>query len=243
MNTGTKIALAASGGYVLGRTKKAKMAVALGLFLAGRKLPKSPLEMAQQGFQALSKNEQFAGLSQQLRGELVNAGKAAAGRSAERWLGGVSDRLRQGIPTPSGGGQKGSGEGEDSEQDRTAQDESEEDEGTEPEQAEDEGTEAEDTEAEGSNPEDDGEEGADEEQGRAGEDRGGDQDRSQERSRGDRQQAAASRKPRQRENQSGGEKRPQQRGASRPTGGRAQEAVAKTRSARLGNRPRPTEGN
>lgn len=119
MNTGTKIALAASGGYVLGRTKKMKLAVAMALFLAGRKLPKSPLEMIQQGAGALSKNEQFAELSQQVKGSLLDAGKAAAGRSAERWLSGVSDRLREGIPTPDvGGGDREADQEEDQEEDQ-----------------------------------------------------------------------------------------------------------------------------
>lgn len=118
MNTGTKIALAASGGYLLGRTKKAKLALAFGLFLAGRKLPKSPLELVQQGAGALSKNPQVAELTQQVKGSLFDAGKVAASRSAERWLSGVSDRLREGIPTPDvGGDNKQADQGEEADED------------------------------------------------------------------------------------------------------------------------------
>lgn len=100
MNTTAKIALAASGGYFLGRTKKMKLAAMLALFLAGQKLPKSPLELVQQGAGALSKNEKFAELSQQVTGSLLEAGKVAASRSAERWLTGVGEKLRDGIPGP-----------------------------------------------------------------------------------------------------------------------------------------------
>jgi len=100
VNTTAKIALAASGGYILGRTKKMKLALALAMFLAGQKLPKSPVELLQQGAGALAKNEQFKELSQEVTGGLVDAGKAAAGRSAERWLTGVGDRLRDGLPVP-----------------------------------------------------------------------------------------------------------------------------------------------
>lgn len=133
MNTGTKIALAASGGYLLGRTKKAKLALAFGLFLAGRKLPKSPLELVQQGAGALSKNPQVAELTEQVKGSLFDAGKAAAGRSAERWLSSVGDRLREGIPTPDVSGKQ-------ADQDEEA----DEDEGQEPDQE----TDQEDTESE-----------------------------------------------------------------------------------------------
>lgn len=99
VNTTGKIALAASGGYILGRTKKMKLAVMLALLLAGQKLPKSPLELVQQGAGALTKNEKVAELSQQVTGSLLDAGKAAAGRSAERWLTGVGDKLRDGLST------------------------------------------------------------------------------------------------------------------------------------------------
>ena len=46
MITGTKVAVAA--GYLVGRAKKLKVAVAVGLVLAGRKLPKGPIELAEQ---------------------------------------------------------------------------------------------------------------------------------------------------------------------------------------------------
>lgn len=119
VNTTAKIALAASGGYILGRTKKMKLAAMLALFLAGQKLPKSPLELVQQGAGALSKNEKFAELSQQVTGSLMDAGKVAASRSAERWLAGVSERLRDGIATPdSGADEQGSDEPEDSAADK-----------------------------------------------------------------------------------------------------------------------------
>lgn len=113
MNTTAKIALAASGGYFLGRTKKMKLAAMLALFLAGQKLPKSPVELLQQGAGALAKSDQFKELSQQVTGSLLEAGKVAASRSAERWLTGVGDKLRDGIPGPDSGDAAPADESED----------------------------------------------------------------------------------------------------------------------------------
>jgi hypothetical protein len=127
VNTGAKIALAASGGYLLGRTKKLKMAVAFGLFLAGRKLPKNWVELVQQQIQGLSSNPQFAELSQQVTGNLMDAGKTAAGRSAERLLANVSERLRDGLPSDDSD-QDDSGENDDEQDEADAgQDESDSD--------------------------------------------------------------------------------------------------------------------
>lgn len=128
---------------MLGRTKKMKLAVALALFLAGRKLPKSPLELIQQGAGALSKNEQFAELTQQVRGSLLDAGKAAAGRSAERWLAGVSDRLREGLPTQEAGQDEGQDQdqAEDQDQDQPEDRDQDQAEDEDQDQAEDQGEE------------------------------------------------------------------------------------------------------
>lgn len=97
MNNSAKVGLAVAGGYLLGRTRKMKLALALGLLVAGRKLPSNPTELAQQGLKALGQNEQFADLSHQVTGSLADAGKVAASKSAERMLTKVSDRLRDGI--------------------------------------------------------------------------------------------------------------------------------------------------
>lgn len=152
MNTTAKIALAASGGYLLGRTKKMKLALAFGMFLAGQKLPKSPIELVQQGAGALAKNEQFKELSQQVTGSLLDAGKAAAGRSAERWLTGVGDRLRDGLPGPDSDRQDETDQSEDNEtedsetEDSETEDAGSEDTGSEEtDSAEDEDTDSEDT--------------------------------------------------------------------------------------------------
>ncbi|SDR96512.1 hypothetical protein [Microlunatus soli] len=99
MNTGAKVAAAVSAGYLLGRTKKLKLAIAVGLILAGRKLPKDPLELAGQGLKTLQQSDQFAGLREQVTGSLADAGKRAASHSAEQWLGKMTDRLRDGTPS------------------------------------------------------------------------------------------------------------------------------------------------
>ena len=45
MMNNAKIGVALVGGYFLGRTKKAKMAIGLGMFLAGKKLNLDPKQL------------------------------------------------------------------------------------------------------------------------------------------------------------------------------------------------------
>ena len=54
MSSASKIGMAVVGGYVLGRTKKAKLAIMLGSALAGRKLNLSPSGLLSQGSKVVS---------------------------------------------------------------------------------------------------------------------------------------------------------------------------------------------
>lgn len=89
----TALGLAIGAGYVLGRTKKMKMAVAVGSLVAGKKLNLSPRALADLVGQQLRDNPQFKEIGDQLRGDLRGVGKAASGAMAERQMNALADRL------------------------------------------------------------------------------------------------------------------------------------------------------
>ncbi|MFF5138310.1 DNA primase [Streptomyces sp. NPDC013157] len=87
------LGLAIGAGYLLGRTKKLKLAVAVGSVVAGKRLnltPKAVLDLANQ---QLRDNPQFKEIGDQLRQDLRGVGKAASGAMVERQLGALADRL------------------------------------------------------------------------------------------------------------------------------------------------------
>ncbi|MFC9163197.1 DNA primase [Streptomyces fungicidicus] len=89
----TGLGLAIGAGYLLGRTKKLKMAVAVGGLVAGKKLNLTPRMVTELVSRQLADNPQFKQLGDQLRGELRGVGTAASGALVERQLGSLADRL------------------------------------------------------------------------------------------------------------------------------------------------------
>ncbi|MGA5898539.1 DNA primase [Streptomyces venetus] len=89
----TGLGLAVGAGYLLGRTKKLKMAIAVGGLVAGKKLNLSPRMVAELVQQQLRDNPQFKEIGEQLRGDLRGVGKAASGAMVERQLDSLADRL------------------------------------------------------------------------------------------------------------------------------------------------------
>ncbi|MFF3895273.1 DNA primase [Streptomyces sp. NPDC001812] len=89
----TALGLAIGAGYLLGRTKKLKTAVAVGGLVAGKKLNLGPRMITDMVSTQLQKNPQFKELGDQLRGDLRGAGKAASGALVERQLDSLADRL------------------------------------------------------------------------------------------------------------------------------------------------------
>ncbi|MGY5126516.1 hypothetical protein [Streptomyces nigrescens] len=91
MMSNAKIGVALVGGYLLGRTKKAKMAIGLGMFLAGKKLNLDPKQLG-----TLVANSPVLGpLNDQVRKELVDATKAAAGTALTQRMSGLADSLHE----------------------------------------------------------------------------------------------------------------------------------------------------
>ncbi|MEU6820144.1 DNA primase [Streptomyces atriruber] len=87
------VGLAVGAGYVLGRTKKAKFAFAVGSMVAGKRLNLSPKALGQMVTQQLENNPQFKEIGDQLRQDLRGVGKAATGSLLTRQLDGLADRL------------------------------------------------------------------------------------------------------------------------------------------------------
>ncbi|MGW1403413.1 DNA primase [Streptomyces sp. NPDC002405] len=87
------LGLALGAGYLLGRTKKAKLALAVGSMVAGKKLNLGPRGIAELVNRQMVNNPQFKEIGDQLREELRGVGKAASGAMVERQMNALADRL------------------------------------------------------------------------------------------------------------------------------------------------------
>ncbi|KMS68777.1 hypothetical protein ACM01_37850 [Streptomyces viridochromogenes] len=131
-----KIGTALLGGYVLGRTKKAKLAIGLGALLAG-----SRIKPGQVG-KALQESPFVHTLTDQVRSELTDAGKAAATTVLSSKADHLADTLHRRTAGLRGEaeepGERDTGRGEDAEDETEPEDELE-DEDLDEDEDEDEG--------------------------------------------------------------------------------------------------------
>ncbi|NEB80656.1 DNA primase [Streptomyces sp. SID14478] len=88
------LGLAVGAGYMLGRTKKMKLAFAVGTMVAGKKLQLSPQAVMDMVRSQVDKNPQFKEISGQLREDFRGVGKAATGAILERQIEGLAGKLR-----------------------------------------------------------------------------------------------------------------------------------------------------
>ncbi|MFJ9407151.1 hypothetical protein [Streptomyces sp. NPDC101393] len=132
MDTSTKVALtgAIAAGYLLGRTKKGKLAIGLASLLVGQRLP-GPQELATEGARKLSQTPQVEQLIEQVRGELMEAARAALSATADRGLSSLAGTIQQrtsalqGLPADEDE-EEGEEEGEGAEDDESEEEEEEE---------------------------------------------------------------------------------------------------------------------
>ncbi|MFJ6539190.1 hypothetical protein [Streptomyces sp. NPDC091385] len=89
MTKNAKIAVALVGGYVLGRTKKAKLALGLGMFLAGKKLDLDPRRVGK----LIANSPALGGLNDQVRSQLVDATRTAATEALTQRAAGLASSL------------------------------------------------------------------------------------------------------------------------------------------------------
>lgn len=95
MNSRLALTLAVAGGYVLGRTKKAKLAIGIGSMVLGKKLDLSPRALTARAAELLAANPRLAEVGEQLRGDLKGVGKAATGAIATRRINALADSLHE----------------------------------------------------------------------------------------------------------------------------------------------------
>jgi len=120
MNQSAKIAIAAAGGYVLGRRKKFKLAIALGLYVAGRQLKLDPQRITGLLIERLGDSPQLLALREQAQGQLATVGKAAASAIVDRQAGRVADALQARTERLTGDGSEEPAEDEAEEPDEDA---------------------------------------------------------------------------------------------------------------------------
>ncbi|MFI8851602.1 hypothetical protein ACIGW3_15615 [Streptomyces sp. NPDC053499] len=117
----TAVLAAVAGGYLLGRTRKAKLALTLGSVVAGRRLGLDPQELLRQGFRKLAETPQFEELTDQIKHQLMAAARTAASSAANRRLESLADSLRDRTDRLGGEGGRddenggGDGDGDDRE--------------------------------------------------------------------------------------------------------------------------------
>jgi hypothetical protein len=93
MANGGKVALAVGAGYLLGRTRKMRVALMLAAAGITGKFPGSPTQLVAHGLKSLGASADVSQLSQQLRGELLDAARAAALAAATHQVDSMNDRL------------------------------------------------------------------------------------------------------------------------------------------------------
>ncbi|MFD0903162.1 hypothetical protein [Actinomadura sediminis] len=91
MQSNAKIAVALVGGYLLGRTKKAKMAIGLGMFLAGKKISLDPRELSR----LAAASPLVSGLSDQVRKDLVDGTRTAVTSAVTQRANTLADTLHE----------------------------------------------------------------------------------------------------------------------------------------------------
>lgn len=101
MSNGVRVAAAVGAGYVLGRTRKMRLAFMLAAAGVTGKFPARPSDLVVQGLKSLGASEQFNELGDQLRGELLGAARAAAVAAATSQVDALNDRL-QGVTSQVG---------------------------------------------------------------------------------------------------------------------------------------------
>ncbi|WP_203416624.1 hypothetical protein [Jiangella ureilytica] len=94
MNTATRVAAAAATGYVLGRRKKLKLAIAVGSMLAGKRLATDPRGMLRQANELIESRPELAEISDQVRTTLFTAARGAAVGVVSSRINAVSDSIR-----------------------------------------------------------------------------------------------------------------------------------------------------
>lgn len=120
MKVGPRLALGVGAGYLLGRTKKMRLALMIAAAGATGRANTSPTTLLRNGLKQLGSSAELGKLTDMARDELLGAAKAAAITAASNRIESLNDRLADGGNLLGG---KESGESED---EPRAEDETEE---------------------------------------------------------------------------------------------------------------------
>ena len=101
MKCGVRVALGVAGGYLLGRTKKMKLAMMLGGMAAGRQAG-GPGQLLAQGAKLLGQSPELGRLNEEIRGRLLDAAKVAAVAVATRQVEALTERVVSRVGTTVG---------------------------------------------------------------------------------------------------------------------------------------------
>ncbi|RMI39339.1 hypothetical protein, partial [Streptomyces triticirhizae] len=96
-DTSTRAAVAAglAAGYVLGRTKKAKLALVIASYALGRKANLNPKDLVGEGMHRLGGSEHFGKLGERVREELFSSGRSVVSAALHRGYDTVADALAE----------------------------------------------------------------------------------------------------------------------------------------------------
>ena len=97
MSATAKIGLGVAAGYLLGRTKKFKLAITVGSMLAGQRIATDRQGLMRQGAQLIDGSPELSKLRDEITGKMLEAAKAAAITTATSRLEGVTKSLRGGA--------------------------------------------------------------------------------------------------------------------------------------------------
>lgn len=97
-----QVALAVGAGYMLGRTRRMKMALMLAAAGATGRFPGGPRDLLERGTKMLAKSPEAAKIGDVVKEELVSAAKAAAVTAASQRIDSLSNRLLAGGHSVSG---------------------------------------------------------------------------------------------------------------------------------------------
>jgi hypothetical protein len=122
MNTGARLGLTVAAGYLLGRFHKMKWALAVAAIASRGRLPSGPSGLLQQGVKALSSSPELAELTDEMKGRLVDAGKAAAVAAVSSKINSLTDGLRERSDAMRAASAGGNGGAEDEEEDENEED-------------------------------------------------------------------------------------------------------------------------
>ncbi len=109
MNSGARLGLAVAAGYALGRFHKMKWALAVAALARRGRLGGAAGGLFQQGAKVLSSSPEFTQLTEEMKGRLVEAGKAAALAVVSGKINALSDGLRDRTDAMRAGGADGEG--------------------------------------------------------------------------------------------------------------------------------------